>query len=687
MNRIIFTPGYYPDPTSGRPVANGYIYVGEPDTDPEIVANQKSISVQQENGVIVPVAQPLSTGAGGVPMYGGSPVTILVNGNYSLKVLDSNSSQVYYIPSNADMLSVVEQADLYTDLRAIAASADGQQASVSGRIAIGDGGGGLFYWDSSDLSAEVTIDTLSGIYVAPTTDLTGASGAWIRVHNSISTSYYGPVANGIADDTLPLQAAIDCVLESDLYSDVHIPAGNYKFSKLTLYKAASTVDRAKRGKIKLIGAGALASPDLFGTTSNTYGTILTSTSAVDNAIIISNADDKVRATQLESLTIIYGGSGYAVQADYCPGLTLENVSIGVTSADGSGLSIADTWISAVNNCRIINESSVIATSTGYGAYIDNTLFAGLLTFSDCQIDGFHTGVHCAAGSNWSNIVFRDTAIQKYNTYGWRVLNAPWLFSIENCYTESLTDLPDNVLLIDTSSKLRTLKIDGLFILGGSTTATAFNGPLLKIANVVNYSMKNIHVFRPWTALLDATTAAVDGTVGTVDNVGFYHDNVAALPAGPLYAFTGTHVPAVNNYAQTNPTTKLACFDPAYGYPKSFDSNGLVTSRFSLSTIVSVNVSDASVYAWNTAVPRPAVVVATSTSAADAIIRLPDFAGSTVPDGTILYVASKSTSAGNILLKNASDATTLVTVTAGQTIMCICDKTLGAWRFVLAGTLL
>jgi hypothetical protein len=38
----------------------------------------------------------------------------------------------------------------------------------------------MFSWDSSDLSIQVTADTLQGIYVATSADATGASGAWVR---------------------------------------------------------------------------------------------------------------------------------------------------------------------------------------------------------------------------------------------------------------------------------------------------------------------------------------------------------------------------------------------------------------------------------------------------------------------------------------------------------------------------
>ena len=87
-NIVQLSPEYFPNSSIGRPLASADIYVGKVDLDPEIVANQKTLSVQQEDGTIVAVSQPISTSAGGVPQYLGSPVTLLVEGNYSLKVND-----------------------------------------------------------------------------------------------------------------------------------------------------------------------------------------------------------------------------------------------------------------------------------------------------------------------------------------------------------------------------------------------------------------------------------------------------------------------------------------------------------------------------------------------------------------------------------------------------------------------
>lgn len=97
MNNVVINPyEYFSDPTKGRPIFNGSIYIGEPDTDPEVPANQKQVYARQENGTEVAIPQPVATNAGGYPTYNGSVIAIVVDGAYSIKVNDKNGSQVLY---------------------------------------------------------------------------------------------------------------------------------------------------------------------------------------------------------------------------------------------------------------------------------------------------------------------------------------------------------------------------------------------------------------------------------------------------------------------------------------------------------------------------------------------------------------------------------------------------------------
>jgi len=108
---------YFGDPTKGKPVPNGDIYIGEPGFDPGILGNRKNVVLQQENGTevtILPAGQPLNTGAGGYILYNGSPVTVLTSGSYSIKVNDKLGAQKFYSdnvsgsPGTGDTIAAVD---------------------------------------------------------------------------------------------------------------------------------------------------------------------------------------------------------------------------------------------------------------------------------------------------------------------------------------------------------------------------------------------------------------------------------------------------------------------------------------------------------------------------------------------------------------------------------------------------
>lgn len=83
------------------------------------------------------------------------------------------------------------------------------------------GRAGTFRFDSSDLSTEVTADTQEGIYVAPDSDATGASGAWVRQYGQAVGSFpevlpqwFGLVADGVTPDDDAIQGAHDALPEN-----------------------------------------------------------------------------------------------------------------------------------------------------------------------------------------------------------------------------------------------------------------------------------------------------------------------------------------------------------------------------------------------------------------------------------------------------------------------------------------
>lgn len=99
LTTIKFPYAFIPQDDKGRPVSSGYIYIGTSGLDPTILANQIPIYFVQESGATIVGIQPIRTSAGGVPTYNGANVQVKVDGDYSIAVLNSSSSQVYYSPS------------------------------------------------------------------------------------------------------------------------------------------------------------------------------------------------------------------------------------------------------------------------------------------------------------------------------------------------------------------------------------------------------------------------------------------------------------------------------------------------------------------------------------------------------------------------------------------------------------
>ena len=201
-NNIVRLPiDYFPDPTKGRPVFNGSVYIGNPDTDPEVLGNRKPVTLRQEDGTDVPVTgagQPLVTGNGGVILYNGSPVQVLTNGNYSIKVLNAQGSQVYYVENALDGApATLQQVVMKFDTLALAVASpdiyEGAQLSLAERTA-GEGGGAM--WDVV-LTSSVTPNTFD--IVISTGD--ALLSLVLRVNGIAYSKSFGLVGDDSANDT------------------------------------------------------------------------------------------------------------------------------------------------------------------------------------------------------------------------------------------------------------------------------------------------------------------------------------------------------------------------------------------------------------------------------------------------------------------------------------------------------
>lgn len=203
---------YVPNPARGTPVFNGSMYIGQPDLDPEIPLNQISVSIQQENGTIVPVSQPIQIGPGGVPIYNGSPAIILIDESvFSIKVEDNLGAQKFY----QGRASSIELSVLYTStklvvdtvkgatnsLESLTGMANGTSAQTLGYNEVGDGGGRDYYYDENSAA---TVDGGSVI------NASGGIGRWLTSFpDKVPAICFGVrAANTAAENTAIIQTAL-----------------------------------------------------------------------------------------------------------------------------------------------------------------------------------------------------------------------------------------------------------------------------------------------------------------------------------------------------------------------------------------------------------------------------------------------------------------------------------------------
>lgn len=84
---------------SFKALANGRIYIGNIDTDPTIPFNQIPVYVENEDGTLIQISQPVIINAAGFPVYNGQIAKIVTAQGYSMAVLDAYGAIEHYFPN------------------------------------------------------------------------------------------------------------------------------------------------------------------------------------------------------------------------------------------------------------------------------------------------------------------------------------------------------------------------------------------------------------------------------------------------------------------------------------------------------------------------------------------------------------------------------------------------------------
>jgi len=319
--------------------------------------------------------------------------------------------------------------------------------TVLGRSSIGDGYEGQFYWNSSDLSTEVTADTQNHIYIPPDSDTTGANGAWVRLYNGwASVKWFGAVGDGVTDDTAAIQAALSTG------GNVLFPEGTYMCHGLTsttnfqilYFIGKSVLKKNANGAILTVSGQRTGQYNARydGDSTNYTGHNLVKTAAhmvLDHCSSIDAASRAVYDSDGNGLRI-NGTNDYYQTAD----ATASGYDIEIT---GGGLysKIVDIYTSQATGGILIDNAGTVSMLGGqFGKLTVQNGGGGY--YSNCRING---NVTINAGSN----IFGPCTVSADVTIGDGItafsnIIIPDTFEIQSGQTFTLNDVQDCVIHVE-----------------------------------------------------------------------------------------------------------------------------------------------------------------------------------------------------------------------------------------------
>jgi len=286
----------------------------------------------------------------------GTPI-INVSGVANAALVDSDGNASFYVQPGTYNLLVyaADSTTLYQTIASLplglntitlasgsAASTRSQMADielpVSGQSAIltESGREGTFVFDSANHSAHVTADPNQGLYVAPSSDPTGASGAWVR------TSWANAGSQGIA--VVPLTAGTSSVTKTanlaafaaglDMLSSLYgggtliVPQGIFYFSdEIPVGDGTNTSQSTKHHNIRIVGAGKGSSPSVSNV-QTLAPTVLRYGGSADTTKAVINLQGPLHGIQIENIELDANGlAGIGLKTNHVDDFVYRNVIV------------------------------------------------------------------------------------------------------------------------------------------------------------------------------------------------------------------------------------------------------------------------------------------------------------------------------------------------------------------------
>ena len=287
------------------------------------------------------------------------PAIYLGNASYPYKVVLTDADDVTL--EEADPISGTDASvATLAELIALTSPASTRNVYVLGRSSVLDGYQGMFVWSSADLSTEVTADTQQAIHVAPSSDTSGASGAWVRAfHEEAKGEWFGTLTSGTADTAL--QAAINyCQANNKI---LKLPAGT--ISTTSRMDITNSIVIRGAGMDKTVIQGSLAGTFIILYSSNAAG--------IDRIDLSDFTVNGNNGGQLDSGLIQITQANFQIERVRVTGSTKVSGSQGI-----NGIAVSSTSaLEGSYGSGVIRDCIVDAVSKP-GIYFSSYCFNGLI---------------------------------------------------------------------------------------------------------------------------------------------------------------------------------------------------------------------------------------------------------------------------------------------------------------------
>lgn len=325
----------------GQPLENGYVWIGTANLDPQ----SNPINVYWDDALTQLAAQPIRT-RGGYPVNAGTPARLYVNSDYSIRVTNKNGAAIYNAPEATERIS----------------------SAIISQI------------DSSEVS------------YTPAGTGAVATNVQSKLRESVSAKDFGAVGDGVTDDTVAIQAAINALTTGQT---LVFPGGNYKLT--------AGLNIANKSRIRITGKARLF---LSGASSSAYIFLLVGTIddlEIDGLTLVGENNPAY------SQGAIGCNSGQTISNTRFHDLNISNINVGISHNAYSG----GSWTRGF--CYNNYLKDLVGDSPGQGYGIHMAKASQIQVYDNIIDNASRHAIYQGAGVNCNNIITSNTILNHRST--------------------------------------------------------------------------------------------------------------------------------------------------------------------------------------------------------------------------------------------------------------------------------